>query len=652
MAILVYVASISLVEIAYLVEKGRRAGRNVRPVGPGSSTKPAVGWTMSITGSRDVPGPFAASGETSSPTCPIGSSRPRRCTSASHSSRATENPGDGHLDHLVIDPRRIANPRIHQALHQRFLSCSISKYVLANVEAVKQNCRNRNVPADVLDDLDRFVELEGERKALLQAVEEVRRRQNEVAQATGKEKDPARRAELVAEGKRLKSEIAENEDRLKQLDADVKRRLARIPNLTHPDAPVGAHRGREPRAAQGRHAPHLRLHAEGPRRDRQGARPDRLRERRQGHGPRLLLPQERRGAPGAGAPAVRHAEAGRGTGSRRSSRPTWPAISILEGIGFTPRGPETQIYSVEDTDLCLIGTAEITLGGMHADEILDEAAAAAEIRRPVALLPHRGRRRGPGEQGALPRPPVHQGRDVRLHHPRGLGRDARASSWRSRRRSSPRWGSPTACSTSARATWAGRPTASSTSRPGCPAAARAGEYGEVTSTSNCTDYQARRLNIRYQARPARRGRGSSTRSTAPPSPEPGPDRHPGELPAGRRPRGRPRSLASLPGQGGHRSMGVTRARHVALDRGPRHGSLADHSEKRVAPGKCRQGSCLILTRSGAHALNRPCALLAIAVSLTLTSSRPLAAGDAAAKLIYIRPAGCSTARATLAARTR
>ena len=88
------------------------------------------------------------------------------------------------------------------------------KYVLANVEAVKQNCRNRNVPADLLDDLDRFVELEGVRKALLQAVEEVRRRQNEVAQATGKEKDPVRRAELVAEGKRLKTAIAENEDRL------------------------------------------------------------------------------------------------------------------------------------------------------------------------------------------------------------------------------------------------------------------------------------------------------------------------------------------------------------------------------------------------------------------------------------------------------
>ena len=32
-----------------------------------------------------------------------------------------------------------------------------------------------------------------------------------------------------------------------------------------------------------------------------------------------------------------------------------------------------------------------------------------------------------------------------------------------------------------------------------PAREQAGEYGEVTSTSNCTDFQARRLNIRYKS---------------------------------------------------------------------------------------------------------------------------------------------------------
>jgi seryl-tRNA synthetase len=33
-----------------------------------------------------------------------------------------------------------------------------------------------------------------------------------------------------------------------------------------------------------------------------------------------------------------------------------------------------------------------------------------------------------------------------------------------------------------------------------PGRGEGGEYGEVTSTSNCTDYQARRLNVRYKTK--------------------------------------------------------------------------------------------------------------------------------------------------------
>ena len=44
---------------------------------------------------------------------------------------------------------------------------------------------------------------------------------------------------------------------------------------------------------------------------------------------------------------------------------------VLQGIGFLPRGPEAQIYSIEKTDLSLVATAEITLGGSRKDEILD-----------------------------------------------------------------------------------------------------------------------------------------------------------------------------------------------------------------------------------------------------------------------------------------
>ena len=73
----------------------------------------------------------------------------------------------------------------------------------------------------------------------LQSVEDIRRRQNEVAQATGKERDAVKRAASIEEGKALKLRVAEEEEELRRLEGELHLRLRRIPNLTHPDAPVG-----------------------------------------------------------------------------------------------------------------------------------------------------------------------------------------------------------------------------------------------------------------------------------------------------------------------------------------------------------------------------------------------------------------------------
>ena len=67
---------------------------------------------------------------------------------------------------------------------------------------------------------------------------------------------------------------------------------------------------------------------------------------------------------------------------------------------------------------------------------------------------------------------------------------------RSRRRSSPSSASRTASSTSPPATWARRRRRSTTSRRGSRPRQR---YREITSTSNTTDFQARRLDIRFRA---------------------------------------------------------------------------------------------------------------------------------------------------------
>lgn len=48
--------------------------------------------------------------------------------------------------------------------------------------------------------------------------------------------------------------------------------------------------------------------------------------------------------------------------------PDLAKTSILLGSGFNPRGEESNIYKLEDLDLNLIATAEITIGGMHSGE--------------------------------------------------------------------------------------------------------------------------------------------------------------------------------------------------------------------------------------------------------------------------------------------
>ena len=56
-----------------------------------------------------------------------------------------------------------------------------------------------------------------------------------------------------------------------------------------------------------------------------------------------------------------------------SATPDLARRSVVDALAFSPRGPETQIYSIDGTDLDLIGTAEITLGGLGTDAIFEES---------------------------------------------------------------------------------------------------------------------------------------------------------------------------------------------------------------------------------------------------------------------------------------
>ena len=124
-------------------------------------------------------------------------------------------------------------------------------FIRANLAAVKSNCANRNVKADV----DRVVRLDDERKRLLQQTQTVQQRANEVSKLIPKEKEAARKQEWIAEGRALREQVGALEKQVKQVEDDLRAVLLTIPNMTHPEAPVGTtaednrvlHRWGEPR---------------------------------------------------------------------------------------------------------------------------------------------------------------------------------------------------------------------------------------------------------------------------------------------------------------------------------------------------------------------------------------------------------------------
>ena len=91
-------------------------------------------------------------------------------------------------------------------------------FIREHLEAVRANCRNRNVKADP----ERVVQLDDERKKLIQEMQTLQHRANEVAKITGKEKDPAKKQALIQEGRDLRAKVAELEAKGKQIEADLR----------------------------------------------------------------------------------------------------------------------------------------------------------------------------------------------------------------------------------------------------------------------------------------------------------------------------------------------------------------------------------------------------------------------------------------------
>ncbi len=183
------------------------------------------------------------------------------------------------------------------------------------------------------------------------------------------------------------------------------------------------------------------------------------------------------------------------------STPDLAKREVLEGLGFNPRGESTQVYNIADSELCLIGTAEITMGGYHMNEVIKED----DLPKKYVAVSHCFRT----EAGSYSKYSkgifrVHQFTKIEMFQYvmpdkseeahkevleiekeifRGLKIPFRVVD-----HCTADLGSPALRTYDLEAWMPGKPAKDGSN----------GDWGEITSASNCTDFQSRGLNIKFE----------------------------------------------------------------------------------------------------------------------------------------------------------
>jgi seryl-tRNA synthetase len=361
------------------------------------------------------------------------------------------------------------------------------KFIRENIDLIRENCANRKVKVDI----DELLVLDESRRDNLAKIETLRAERNK--KSKGKPTD-----EEITKLKKVGDEIKELETALASVEADYFALLKAIPNLTHPDSPVGGEEDFHVIYTGGR----IPKFSFPPKDHEELLLANNLIDFDRGtkvtaskfYFNKGNLVRMNQALINYGIDIVaKH-------GYEIVETPDMAKDEILEGIGFNPRGPETQVYSIEGTDLSLIGTAEITMGGYHAGEILD----LSQGPKKYAALSHCYRT----EAGAYGRVSkglyrVHQFAKLEMfifckpeesekYHQEILDIEKKILGgldlpYRVIDIPTGDLGGPAYRKFDIEA-WMTMKAEGETQ----------GGYSEVTSCSNCTDYQARRLNIKYR----------------------------------------------------------------------------------------------------------------------------------------------------------
>jgi len=232
------------------------------------------------------------------------------------------------------------------------------EFIRENTEKVKKGVAAKQLDPKIVDEV---IKLDGKRRQLIVEVEELRAKRNKVAE----EKN-------IEEGKKIKEELKAKEPELRKIEEEYETALNLIPNLPSDKAPIGKsekdnvelRKWGEPKKFDFTPKDHLEL------------------------GKSLGILDFETGAKVTGSQfyfwykegallelaLVQYAmELLSKEGFIPVITPDLAKSRYYLGTGYMPKGQEAQTYEIKDEDLGLIATAEVTLAGKHADEVIPEA---------------------------------------------------------------------------------------------------------------------------------------------------------------------------------------------------------------------------------------------------------------------------------------
>lgn len=363
------------------------------------------------------------------------------------------------------------------------------KFIKENRELIKENIKKRNVNADV----DLLLEYYNKKNDIQFQLDNLRQKRNENANKMKQKLSDDERNRLIEEGKTLKIDIARLEEESREIEKKFTEELYKIPNLTHPTTPIGD-----------TDKDSKELKKVGKIRDFDFKPKDHIEL-----GELLDIIDFENASIVSGQKFYYLKNEGVllelalinfgikkliDKGFTPYITPDLAKSFILEGIGFNPRGEETNIYSVANSDLCLIGTAEITLGGLYSNKILKEEELPIKLAGFSHCFRTEAGAAGLATKGLYR---VHQFSKVEMfifclpEDSEKFHNELREIEeeiyneleipYRVLDIASGDLGNPAYKKYDLEAWMPGR-----------------NDYGEITSTSNCTDFQSRRLNIRYK----------------------------------------------------------------------------------------------------------------------------------------------------------